>query len=81
MPKMKMRARGEDKEKIRRLRREIKDVKLDFEETFSVMEDMAKPEKKSRVPWGRIAVFIVSLLAGAAAAFFVLCLMLSLFHT
>ena len=42
---MRMRA-SDDKEKIRRLRQDIKDMKLDLKETFSVMETMEKPKKR-----------------------------------
>ena len=45
MPKMRMRV-SDDKEKIRRLRQDIKDMKLDLKETFSVMETMEKPKKR-----------------------------------
>lgn len=68
MPKMRMRA-SEDKEKIRQLRQDIKDMKLDMKETFSVMEDMEKPKKKrksKKVLWISIAVAAVIILAAAA---------------
>ena len=68
MPKMRMRA-SEDKEKIRQLRQDIKDMKLDMKETFSVMEDMEKPKKKrqsKKVFWILIAAAAVIILAVAA---------------
>lgn len=48
MPKMRMKA-SEDKEKIRRLRQDIKDMKIDMKETFSVMETMEKPKKQRKL--------------------------------
>lgn len=68
MPKMRMRA-SEDKEKIRQLRQDIKDMKLDMKETFSVMEDMEKPKKKrksKKALWILIAVAAVLIIAAAA---------------
>ncbi|MBD5144483.1 MAG: hypothetical protein HDT21_00965 [Ruminococcus sp.] len=68
MPKMRMRA-SEDKEKIRQLRQDIKDMKLDMKETFAVMEDMEKPKKKQKSKkalWISIAVAAVIILAAAA---------------
>ena len=68
MPKMRMRA-SEDKEKIRQLRQDIKDMKLDMKETFSIMEDMEKPKKKrqsKKVFWILIAAAAVISLAVAA---------------
>ena len=68
MPRMRLKA-SEDKEKIRRLRQDIKDMKLDMKETFSVMEDMEKPKKKrqsKKVFWISIAAAAVIILAVAA---------------
>lgn len=74
MPKMRMKASEE--EKIRRLKQDIKDMKLDMKETFSVMEEMEKPKKKS-ARLGRQRVFVIIaviaggiILAGAAYIFF-----------
>ncbi|MDE6746296.1 MAG: hypothetical protein K2J72_06615 [Oscillospiraceae bacterium] len=71
MPKMRMRA-SEDKEKIRQLRQDIKDMKLDMKETFSVMEDMEKPKKKrksKKALWISIVIAAVIILAAAAYIF------------
>ncbi|MCM1023222.1 MAG: hypothetical protein NC395_04100 [Prevotella sp.] len=62
MPKMRMKASEE--EKIRRLKQDIKDMKLDMKETFSVMETMEKPKKRS----GRPILFIGLAAAVTAAA-------------
>lgn len=73
MPKMRMRA-SDDKEKIRQLRQDIKDMKVDMKETFSVMETMEKPKKKRRSEkklWIPIAAAIVIILAAAAYVLFV----------
>ena len=67
MPKMRMKASEE--EKIRQLRQDIKDMKLDMKETFSVMEDMEKPKKKrqsKKTLWISIAAAAVIILAVAA---------------
>ncbi len=67
MPKMRMKASEE--EKIRQLRQDIKDMKLDMKETFSVMEDMEKPKKKrqpQKLVWLLIAAAAVIILAAAA---------------
>lgn len=67
MPKMRMKASEE--EKIRQLRQDIKDMKLDLKETFSVMEDMEKPKKKQKskkVLWISIVVAAVLIIAAAA---------------
>lgn len=68
MPRMRMRA-SEDKEKIRQLRQDIKDMKLDMKETFSVMEEMEKPKKKQKpgkALWISIVIAAVIILAAAA---------------
>lgn len=72
MPKMRMKA-SEDKEKIRQLRQDIKDMKIDMKETFSVMETMEKPEKK-RQPQKKIWIPIIAaaVLIIAAAAYILL---------
>lgn len=75
MPKMRMRA-SDDKEKIRRLKQDIKDMKLDMKETFSVMEDMEKPKKKDPKKLSRIiaavaAAAAVIIIAAAAYIFFI----------
>lgn len=67
MPKMRMKASEE--EKIRQLRQDIKDMKLDMKETFSVMEEMEKPKKKrkpQKLVWLLIAAAAVIILAVAA---------------
>ncbi|MDE5991537.1 MAG: hypothetical protein K2G87_00650 [Oscillospiraceae bacterium] len=67
MPKMRMKASEE--EKIRQLRQDIKDMKLDMKETFSVMEDMEKPKKKQKPKkfvWLLIAAAAVIIIAAAA---------------
>ncbi len=73
MPKMRMRPPEEDKEKLRQLRQDIKDMKLDMKETFAVMDEMPKPKKKRRVPWLLIAAAII---IGAAAAYILLFIVL-----
>lgn len=68
MPRMRLKA-SEDKEKIRRLRQDIKDMKLDMKETFAVMEDMEKPKKKrkpKKALWISIVIAVVIILAVAA---------------
>lgn len=72
MPKMRMRA-SDDKEKIRRLKQDIKDMKLDMKETFSVMEDMEKPKKKGpkKLSWIIAVVAAVIIAAAAAYIFFI----------
>lgn len=72
MPKMRMRA-SDDKEKIRRLKQDIKDMKLDMKETFSVMETMEKPKKKSpkKLSWIIAVVAAVIIAAAAAYIFFI----------
>ncbi len=70
MPKMRMRA-SDDKEKIRQLRQDIKDMKLDLKETFSVMETMEKPKKPRRRVWLFIGIAAVIILAAAAYILFV----------
>ena len=75
MPKMRMRV-SDDKEKIRRLRQDIKDMKLDLKETFSVMETMEKPKKKSPKKLSRIIAAVavaaaVIIIAAAAYIFFI----------
>lgn len=75
MPKMRMRA-SDDKEKIRQLRQDIKDMKLDMKETFSVMETMEKPKKKSPKKPSRIIAAVavaaaVIIIAAAAYIFFI----------
>ncbi len=65
MPKMKMRPPEEDKEKIKQFRQDIKDMKLDMKETFSVMDDMPKPKKKRRISWALIIAGIIILAAAA----------------
>ncbi|MDE6763145.1 MAG: hypothetical protein K2J73_05655 [Oscillospiraceae bacterium] len=72
MPKMRMKA-SEDKDKIRQLRQDIKDMKIDMKETFSVMETMEKPEKKRQSQkklW--IPIFVAAVLIIAAAAYILL---------
>lgn len=73
MPKMRMRA-SDDKEKIRQLRQDIKDMKLDMKETFSVMETMEKPKKKSPKKLSPIiaAVAVAAAVIIAAAAAYIL---------
>lgn len=68
MPKMRMRA-SDDKEKIRQLRQDIKDMKLDMKETFSVMETMEKPKKKSPKKFSWIIAVIAAVIIAAAAAY------------
>ena len=71
MPKMRMKASEE--EKIRQLRQDIKDMKLDMKETFSVMETMEKPKKKrqfKKALW--IPIVIAAVLIIAAAAYILL---------
>ena len=72
MPKMRMKA-SEDKDKIRQLRQDIKDLKIDTKETFSVMETIEKPEKKRQSKknlW--IPIIVASVLIIAAAAYILL---------
>ncbi len=66
MPKMKMRPPEEDKEKLRRLKQDIKDMKLDMKETFAVMDEMPKPKRKRRIPWVLIIAAAIILLAALA---------------
>lgn len=78
MPKMRMKA-SEDKEKIRQLRQDIKDMKLDMKETFSVMETMEKPKKKRQFKKAlRIPIIIAAVLIIAAAAYILLTALTSL---
>lgn len=72
MPKMKMRPPEEDKEKINRLKQDIKDMKLDMKETFAVMDEMPKSKRKRRFPWVLLAVGIIIIIA-AAAYLFIIC--------
>ena len=64
MPKMRMRA-SDDKEKIRRLRQDIKDMKLDLKETFSVIYTLdnhkyRSPKKVSLIPASVAAVISIA---------------------
>lgn len=78
MPKMRMKA-SEDKEKIRQLRQDIKDMKIDMKETFSVMETMEKPKKKRQFKKAlRIPIIIAAVLIIAAAAYILLTALTSL---
>lgn len=72
MPKMRMKA-SDDKEKIRQLRQDIKDMKLDLKETFSVMETMEKPKKRrpKKLLWILTAVAAVIIIAAAAYILFI----------
>jgi len=72
MPKMRMKA-SDDKEKIRQLRQDIKDMKLDLKETFSVMETMEKPKKRhpKKLSWILAAVAAVIIIAAAAYILFI----------
>lgn len=51
-----------DKQKIRMLERDIKDMQRDFRETFSVFED-EKPKRKLSPLWIVLAVIITAVLA------------------
>lgn len=72
MPKMRMKA-SDDKEKIRQLRQDIKDMKLDLKETFSVMETMEKPKKRrpKKLSWILAAVAAVIIIAAATYILFI----------
>ncbi len=63
MPKMKMRPPEEDKEKINRLKQDIKDMKLDMKETFAVMDEMPKPKRKRRILWWLVIALVILLVA------------------
>lgn len=65
MPKTRMRPPSDDKEKIKLLKQDIKDMKLDMKETFSVMEEMPKP--KRRFPWRLVIAAGAVIIIGAAA--------------
>lgn len=73
MPKMKMRPPEEDKEKLRRLKQDIRDMKLDMKETFAVMDDMPKPKpnKKRSFPWWIVIAAGTFIIIGAAAYIFI----------
>lgn len=72
MPKMRLTA-SDDKEKIRQLRQDIKDMKIDMKETFSVMETMEKPKKKPKLKKAfLISIIIAAVLIAAAAAYILL---------
>jgi len=61
-----MRPPSDDKEKIKLLKQDIKDMKLDMKETFSVMEEMPKPKRKRSFPWWIVIAAAVILLAVGA---------------
>lgn len=66
MPRQKAPKKLTDKQKIRLLEQEIKDMKRDFKETFSVLDD-EKPKKKSGsiLIIAVIALTVIFLLAAA----------------
>ncbi len=71
MPKTRMRPPSDDKEKIKLLKQDIKDMKLDMKETFSVMEEMPKPKRKRRFPRSLIIAAGAVIIIGAAAYIFI----------
>lgn len=73
MPKMRMKA-SEDKEKIRRLRQDIKDMKIDMKETFSVMETMEKPKNQRKLFKAAVIAAAVVIVLIALAVYLIIAL-------